>query len=812
MHKEYSSRVMPLVPLRGLAVFPNMVLHFDAGREKSVAALEDAMLNEKYCLLATQKDASKNEIEPEDVYDIGTMVRIKQILKLPGDSIRVLVEGVVRARVLRYIRTEPFYEVEAVEMESGEPVDELLVEALSRELTEAFERFHRHGGKVSPEVLVSLLSEPDLGKLTDTIAVNVLVNIEDKQEIIACADEVERARLLLKFLQRETEMKKLEAKIKAETQKSIEKGQREYYLREQMRVIRSELGEDDSTQSEAEELRERFSKLNLPDEAREKADKELKRYAALPGGSHEAPMLRNWLDWMLDLPWGKTTEDNFDLKNVRNVLDADHYGLEKVKERVVEHLAVCKLREDTKGSILCLVGPPGVGKTSIASSIARALGKSFVRMSLGGVRDEAEIRGHRRTYIGAIPGRMIGAMKEAGSMNPLILLDEIDKLGADHRGDPASAMLEVLDGAQNSTFRDHYLEVPFDLSRVMFITTANTTSTIPRPLLDRMEVVELSSYTEEEKLEIAMRHLLPKQMKEHALPGKTLSVSREVMADVVTGYTREAGVRTLERRIAALCRKAAMQIVTEERKRVTVTQRNLSKMLGTPRYRREKLSVQERVGVVNGLAWTSVGGEILCVEAMTLIGGGQMRLTGQLGDVMKESAQAAFTYARAHAAQWGIDPQAIEKLDVHVHLPEGAIPKDGPSAGVALATALISVLGNIPVRGDIAMTGEITLRGKVLPIGGLKEKCIAAHREGIKTVILPSENERDLQDVPDMVRSKLKFVFAERVDEVLKTALSFQPAPFIVPSGGEKPEDQNQQAGCVPILPRSDADMGVIRS
>lgn len=779
MQANYT-RKLPLIPLRGLAVFPYMVLHFDAGREKTVAALEDTMLGTQICFLVSQKDPRKNDLEPEDIHQVGTIARVKQLLKLPGDSIRVLVEGISRARIVAYTQTDPYFEVELIEDEqSAEALDSEMAEALSRKLTEAFEEYGRANGKVSGEVMLSLLTERNISRLTDTIAANVLVNLEDKQAILESFDEIERAEKLLKVIMRETEILKLESRIQQQVKKHIEKSQKEYFLREQIKVIRKELGDDDSPESEADELHDRFEALPLPEEVRTKVEKELKRYAALPGGSHEAPIIRTYLDWILDLPWGKATDVNFDLANARKVLDDDHYGLEKVKSRIIEYLAVCSLKSGSVGTILCLVGPPGVGKTSIASSIARAVGRNFVRMSLGGVRDEAEIRGHRRTYIGAMPGRIITAMKQAESMNPLILFDEIDKMASDFRGDPAAAMLEVLDSAQNTTFRDHYLEVPFDLSGVMFITTANSTDTIPRPLLDRMEIIQLSSYIDDEKVQIAKRHLLPKQIVAHGLPKNALTIPDDALLSIVTQYTREAGVRNLERNIASVCRKVACQVVEEKRKRIKVTTRQLQKLLGAPRYKREALSGKNQVGIVTGLAWTAVGGETLCIEVSTLKGSGKLELTGQLGDVMRESAKAAFSYIRSHAVMLGIDPLFHEKLDIHVHIPEGAIPKDGPSAGISMATAIISALNGIPVLSNVAMTGEITLRGRVLPIGGLKEKSIAALRAGISKIIIPADNKPDLEEIPEFVRSSVKIVFAEEIGTVLEHALLYPPKPLV---------------------------------
>jgi ATP-dependent Lon protease len=659
-------------------------------------------------------------------------------------------------------------------------MSELESTAMARKLAESFEAYGRASGKISGETMLSMLVEEDVGKLCDTLAAGVLVNVADRQEILNCVDVRARAENLLAILRRETEIQKIEARIQKQVKTNVEKAQKEYYLREQLKVIHKELGED-LEEDDAEGLKEKLDALPLPEEVREKAEKELRRLAQLPSGSHEMPVVRNWLDWVIELPWGKTTEDNFDLVNARKVLDDEHYGLVKVKDRVVEHLAVCRLKNDTGGTILCLVGPPGVGKTSIATSVAHATGRAFTRMSLGGVRDEADIRGHRRTYIGAIPGRFITAMKQAGSMNPVMLLDEVDKLCSDMRGDPASALLEVLDSNQNSEFRDHYMEIPFDLSKVLFITTANTTESIPQPLLDRMDVITLSSYTEEEKLEIGKRHLLQKQIAAHGLPPKSVSLPDESIRELIECYTREAGVRELERRIADICRKVAVSVVTEGKKRAMITPRQIEKLLGPEKYKKNEHDVIDKVGVANGLAWTQVGGELLRVEVAVLKGKGNLELTGRMGDVMRESAQAAFTYIRTHAAEWDIDPLFYEKVDIHIHIPEGAVPKDGPSAGITMACAMVSALSGRAIRGDVAMTGEISLRGRVLPVGGLKEKTLAALREGMTAVILPKDNANDLPEFAESVRKNLNIVFADELSEVFEVALAKKNSmnPFI---------------------------------
>lgn len=772
--------LMPLIPLRGLTVFPYMVISFDAGREKTVAAINEAVENNRLCLLVSQKDATKTEVGPEDLFEIGTIARIKQVLRLPGESVRVFAEGLFRGRAEEIVSAEDYFEAEVVRLESQNDLAELETAAMSRKLAEMFEAYGRASGKISSETMLSMLVEEDIGKLCDTLAAGVLVNVADRQEILNCVDVRTRAEKLLGILRRETEIQKIEIRIQKQVKTNVEKAQKEYYLREQLKVIHKELG-DEADEDEADILKKRLDALPLPAEVRAKAEKELRRYAQLPSGSHEVPVVRNWLDWMADLPWGKTTEDNFDLENARKVLDDEHYSLDKVKDRIVEHLAVCKLKNDTGGTILCLVGPPGVGKTSIATSVAHATGRAFTRMSLGGVRDEADIRGHRRTYIGAIPGRFITAMKQAGSMNPVMLLDEVDKLCSDMRGDPAAALLEVLDSNQNTEFRDHYMEIPFDLSKVMFITTANSTDTIPQPLLDRMDVIALSSYTGDEKLEIGKRHLLPKQIAAHGLPPKAVSMPDESIRELIECYTREAGVRELERRIADVCRKVAVSVVTEGKKRAIVTPKQVEKLLGRPRFRKSEKDVIDKVGVANGLAWTRVGGELLHVEVAVLKGKGKLELTGRMGDVMRESAQAAYTYIRTHAARWDIDPLFYEKVDLHIHIPEGAVPKDGPSAGITMAVAMASALSGRAVRGDVAMTGEISLRGRVMPVGGLKEKTLAALREGMTTVILPKENAKDLPEFAESVRRNLNIIFADELSAVFEAALTKKNSvsPFI---------------------------------
>ncbi|MFU0799162.1 MAG: endopeptidase La [Xylanivirga thermophila] len=769
-------KILPVLTLRGLAVFPYMVLHFDVGREKSIAAIEQAMVGNQEIFLVAQNDPKADEPHIEDIHEVGTIAKIKQILKLPGNNIRVLVEGLSRGRMLEYIKEDPYFEgkVEACRDPEMEKVN-LEQEGLMRSLLDLFDDYVKISSRLAPETLVSVSTVNDPGQLSDIIAANVLVKMEDKQDILDAIDITDRLERLYDILSREIEISRIERRIAGRVKKQIDKVQREYYLREQLKAIQKELGEYDSTVGEVEEYKSNLESANLPKEVKEKAFKELEKLSRMPSASAEGTVVRNYLDWIIDLPWNDETVDNTDMKIAAKVLDEDHYGLYKVKERILEYLAVKNLTKTMKGPILCFVGPPGVGKTSIAKSIARALNRKFVRMSLGGVRDEAEIRGHRRTYVGAIPGRIISSIKTAGSKNPLFLLDEIDKIGSDFRGDPASALLEVLDAEQNYAFRDHYLELPFDLSKVMFLTTANTLDTIPRPLLDRMEIIRIPGYTEDEKLNIAKQYLIPKQLKEHGLPEDGIMMSDNTIRDIINYYTREAGVRELERQIAAVCRKAARRVAEMGTKRVRITSSNLRKYLGIPIYSYDRADEEDEVGVATGMAWTPVGGDTLFIEATPVPGTGKLVLTGHLGDVMKESAQAAFTYIRSKAKEFGLEPNFHETIDMHVHVPEGAIPKDGPSAGITLTTAMLSALTEIPIRRDVAMTGEITLRGRVLPIGGLKEKTLAAHRAGISTVIIPHENIKDLEDIPDNIKNKLDIVAVKNMDEVLKLALVEMP-------------------------------------
>ena len=761
---------MPLIPLRGLSVFPYMVLHFDVGREKSVKALEEAMINDQKIFLTTQIDIDVDLPTAEDFYKIGTICKIKQMLKLPGDTIRVLVEGLSRGRVETLIDEEPFFRASIIKFEEDETKDRE-AEALMRSCLSSFEKYITVSNRVSPDVLLSVSNIEEPGRFADILASNMILKIEQKQEIIEAIEPKKRLEVIYSILLNEIEIMEVEKDINEKVRKQINKLQKEYYLREQMKVIREELGEDYDPDDEIDELTQKLNKLKLEKKVHEKVEKEIERLARMSPASAESAVVRNYINWILDLPWNKRTKDTLELSKAREILDEDHYGLKSVKERVLEYLAIRELTKSLKGPIICLVGPPGVGKTSIAKSIARALNRKFVRMSLGGVRDEAEIRGHRRTYVGAIPGRIISGMKEAGTKNPVFLFDEIDKMASDFRGDPASALLEVLDPAQNNDFTDHYLEVPFDLSGVMFITTANSLSTIPRPLLDRMEVIEVSGYTEYEKLNIAKKYLVTKQLKEHGLTEENLKLSDETLMTIVNSYTRESGVRNLERQIATVCRKVATRIVEKKVDHVKVNKSNLDKLLGPKRNFFDEIYAEDQVGIVTGLAWTSVGGDTLSIEVSTMAGKGNLVLTGQLGDVMKESARAGMSYIRSISDQYGIASDFHEKLDIHIHIPEGAIPKDGPSAGITMATAVLSALTGLPVKRDVAMTGEITLRGRVLPIGGLKEKSLAARRAGVKTVLFPYENIKDLEEIPETVKAKMEFIPVKTMDDVLKHAL-----------------------------------------
>ncbi|MFS0839941.1 endopeptidase La [Paenibacillus sp. 1P03SA] len=763
-------RRLPLLPLRGLLVYPSMVLHLDVGREKSVKALEKAMIEDSMILLCSQAEVNIEEPAKEDIYRVGTISKVRQMLKLPNGTIRVLVEGVVRAEIAEYVANDEFYEVNAKELPEEE-VNDAEIDALMRTVLNQFEHYITLSKKVTPETLAAVSDIDEPGRLADVICSHLSLKIKDKQDILETVDVRSRLEKLLSILNNEREVLELERKISQRVKKQMEKTQKEYYLREQMKAIQKELGDKEGRAGEIEELRSQLAASEVPENVQEKIEKEIDRLEKMPSTSAEGSVIRNYIDWLLALPWTKKTEDDLDIHKAEEILNADHYGLEKPKERVLEYLAVQKLVKKLKGPILCLSGPPGVGKTSIARSIAKSMNREFVRISLGGVRDEAEIRGHRRTYVGAMPGRIIQAMKTAGSVNPVFLLDEIDKMAMDFRGDPAAALLEVLDPEQNNTFSDHFIEVPFDLSNVMFITTANALHNIPRPLLDRMEVLYLPGYTEIEKLEIADSYLLPKQKRDHGLEDGQMVMNRDALLQVIREYTREAGVRNLEQQLAAICRKAAKKIVSEPGRTVEVTVDTVKEDLGPPKFRYNMAEEQDQIGAVTGLAWTEVGGDTLVIEVTVMPGSGKLTLTGKLGDVMKESAQAAFSYTRSRAEQLKIAPDFHEKNDIHIHIPEGAIPKDGPSAGITMGTALISALTNIPVSSQVAMTGEITLRGRVLPIGGLKEKALAAHRAGIRTIILPKDNEKDIRDIPESVRNDLTFIPVSHMDQVLEHAL-----------------------------------------
>ena len=763
---------MPVLALRGLTIFPNMLLHFDVGRGASIKALDEAMAEGLPIFLVAQRDLTVEEPGEKDLYTVGTVSNVKQILRLPGDNVRVMVEGSSRGRLVSLGKTTPFLQGEVEVLPAPEHTRNTpKTEALIRSTYELFERYAELSPRMTGDVLISVLSSEDPGYIADYIAQNIAMRASDKQAILEELQPVRRLTKLAHALSREVSILELEQEVQSKVREQLSDNQRDYVLREQLKVLRQELGESEDGDREQDEYRARIEKAHLPEEVAKKAEKELSRLAKQPFGSAEATVIRNYLDVLLDLPWNKHTRERTDVAAARKALDADHYGLQKVKERILEFLAVRQLAPELKGQVICLVGPPGVGKTSIAMSVARATGRKLTRISLGGVHDEAEIRGHRKTYVGAMPGRIIDGIRRAGSCNPLLLLDEIDKLASDIHGDPASALLEVLDGEQNSTFRDNFLEVPFDLSEVFFITTANTTDTIPRPLLDRMEVIELSSYTDEEKLQIAKEHLLPKERKRHGLKKSQLKLTDDAIRALITGYTRESGVRVLERRIGALCRKTAMKIVSGDAKQISLTASDLEGFLGPKPYHPDRRETESLVGVVNGLAWTQVGGEMLQVEVNVVPGTGKVELTGNLGDVMKESAKAALSYIRSRAQRLGIDEDFYKTKDIHVHFPEGAVPKDGPSAGITITTAMVSALTNTPVRQDVAMTGEVTLRGRVLPIGGLREKTMAALRNGMKTVLIPADNVGDLEEIDQTVRAALKFIPVEQVDQVLSVVL-----------------------------------------
>ena len=768
--------LLPVLPLRDIVVFPHMIVPLFVGREKSVRALEDVMRDDKQILLVAQKNAAQDDPSAADIYTVGTIGTVLQLLKLPDGTVKVLVEGGQRASILRYAENDTFFQAWTEVMdEEGE--DDKEVEALMRTAVSQFEQYLKLNRKIPPEVLVSINQIDEPGKLADTVASHLNLKIPEKQELLEIAPIGARLEKIYSYMEGEIGVMQVEKRIRSRVKRQMEKTQREYYLNEQMKAIQKELGESEDGKDELAEIEEKIKKTKLSKEAREKAEAELKKLRSMSPMSAESTVVRNYLDWLLGIPWKKRTKIKRDIGRAERILDEDHYGLEKVKERIIEYLAVQQRMKKIKGPILCLVGPPGVGKTSLGKSVARATGRNFVRLSLGGVRDEAEIRGHRRTYIGSMPGKVVQSMKKAKSSNPLFLLDEVDKLGADWRGDPSSALLEVLDPEQNGTFNDHYLEVDYDLSDVLFITTANTLR-MPQPLMDRMEIIRLPGYTEDEKVEIAKRHLIPKQVEAHGLKEEEWSVSDSALRSLIRYYTREAGVRNLEREIANLARKAVKQIVSGATEKVAVTTRNVEKFAGVRKFRFGLAENEDALGVVTGLAWTEVGGELLSVEAVTLPGKGKVTATGKLGDVMKESVQAAESFVRSRAVSFGIKPTIFEKSDIHVHVPEGATPKDGPSAGVAMIAAIVSVLTGNPVRKDVAMTGEITLRGRVLPIGGLKEKLLAALRGGLKTVLIPDENEKDLAEIPDNVKRNLNIVPVSAVDQILEHALTAPLTPI----------------------------------
>jgi len=787
------TQVVPMLPLRDIVVYPHMVVPFFVGREKSINALEAAMADKIDIILCTQRDSQDNAPELPDVYQVGCLATVLQLVKLPDGTLKVLVEGKKRARISKLADDRDYILVEVEEL--PENIDDRTeAEALLRSLNKTFEGYVKLNKRIPAELLMSIQSLDDSSRLADTIASNLNIKAEDKQELLEVTDPVERMEKLLAILQSEIEILQVEKRIRSRVRKQMEKGQKEYYLNEQMAAIQKELGERDEFKNEIEALEKQIKASGVSPEAREKCDAEIRKLKMMAPMSAESTVIRNYIDWVLALPWDKNTQDNLDLKHAKKILDEDHYGLEKIKERITEYLAVQSLTGKLKGPILCFVGPPGVGKSSLAKSIAAAVERKFVRISLGGVRDEAEIRGHRKTYVGAMPGKMIQSMKKADSKNPVFLLDEIDKMGSDYRGDPSSAMLEVLDPGQNSTFNDHYLEVDFDLSNVMFIATANNLDTVPQPLLDRMEIIHISSYLETEKLQIAKQHLVPKQLEAHGLAGKPITIEDSALLELVRYYTREAGVRNVEREIANLSRKAAKKYVelADKKKGFSIKAENIEEYLGPRRAKYGVVESTDQVGMCNGLAWTEVGGDTLNIEVTVMPGKGNIKITGKLGDVMQESAYAAYSYVRSRGARWGLAPDFHEKVDIHIHVPEGAVPKDGPSAGITMATALVSALTLKPVRRDVAMTGEITLRGHVLPIGGLKEKLLAAQRAGIKTVLIPEENIKDLYDVPEEILRDVKIIPVDHVDQVLRIALQLEEEDPLAEELGEAKKPVSQ--------------------
>lgn len=802
-------KTLPAMALRGLTVFPGMVIHFDVGRKASVNALTAAMEQGDTIFLITQRDLGVDEPKQKNLYKMGTIATVRQVLRMPNDGVRLMAEGLERARLCRITEEKPYLVAEVEPVQTTPAHESIRTSAVMRQTMDLFDRYVELVPKLAPEILLTVLSATDAGYLADFITQNIPLRFEQKQELLELLPDIRRLERLNAILKQENEVLALENDLNDKLAEHMQEVQKDFFLREQLKVIQSELGESGmgmEMDGEIYEYAERIEEAMLPDEVREKLNKELKRLSKQPFGSAEATVIRNYLDVCLDLPWLKHSKERVNVAAAKRVLEADHFGLEKVKERILEFLAVKKLAPDLKGQIICLAGPPGVGKTSIAASLAKALNRKMARVSLGGIHDEAEIRGHRKTYIGAMPGQIIKAIERAGTSNPLILLDEVDKLANSQKGDPSSALLEVLDPEQNATFRDNFLELPFDLSDVLFVTTANDVGMIPRPLLDRMELIELSSYTDEEKLQIARRHLLPREMKRHGLNGRTMKVSDDTIRTIIAGYTLESGVRQLERMLAKLCRKAAARIVTEENtKRVTVEESDIAALLGVRQYHREKFKREPQIAVVNGLAWTSVGGEILEVEVNVLNGTGKVEPTGNLGEVMQESCHSAVSYIRSAAERLGISPDFYQNKDIHIHFPEAATPKDGPSAGVTITTAIVSALTGIPVRGDVAMTGEVTLRGRVLAIGGLREKTMAAYRAGMTTVIIPADNEKDLEEIDQTVRSALRFVTAEQVDTVLKEALVFMPKPLPKLSTPKEGKSSDSKAA-VAVLPSEISD------
>ncbi len=789
---------IPVLPLRDIVVFPHMVVPLFVGRDKSVKALESVMKGDKKIMLITQKSASVDDPKKNDLFDFGTVANVLQLLKLPDGTVKVLVEGLNRASINVFFENEEFLQADVDQIIETIDSSDKQLRAMSKSTTDEFDKYVNLNKKIPPEVLGTINEIDELGKLSDTIASHLSIKLSDKQQILESVDLYERFEKILSFIQSELDVLQVEKKIRGRVKNQMEKTQREYYLNEQMKAIQKELGENEDGKDDISEYEEKIEKMKLTKEAKEKCYAEIKKIRSMSPMSAESSVIRNYLDWILSIPWGKKTKVKKDINFAKQVLDEDHYGLEKVKERILEYLAVQQRIKKMKGPILCLVGAPGVGKTSLGKSIARSTGRKFVRMSLGGVRDEAEIRGHRRTYIGSMPGKVLQMMKKAGSSNPLFLLDEIDKLGADYRGDPSSALLEVLDPEQNNTFNDHYLEVDYDLSDTMFLTTANTLR-MPPALLDRMEIIRIAGYTEDEKVQIAKQHLIPEIMKKHGLKDGELAIEDNAVTSLIRYYTREAGVRSLEREIANLARKAIKKIVAGEIKNLTINEENVNEYAGVKKYKYGEIDADDQVGIVTGLAWTEVGGDILPIEAVIMPGKGIMTITGKLGDVMKESIQAAKSYVRSRCIDFGIKPTIFPIRDIHIHVPEGAIPKDGPSAGLAMVTSIVSVLTGIPVRKDIAMTGEVTLRGKALGIGGLKEKLLAALRAGTKTVIIPKENEKDLEDIPDNVKEGLELIFVDNVDDVLKIALTKPLIPIewdeseSVSGGSEISEDDQDQ-------------------